>query len=40
MKKQCYMTAGERLELEPMRRNKIAIAEIARQLSRSRQTFY
>ena len=40
MKKQCYMTAGERHQLEAMRRNKIPIAEIARQLNRSRQTIY
>ena len=40
MKKQCYMTAGERHQLEAMRRNKIPVAEIARQLNRSRQTIY
>lgn len=40
MKKQCYMTAGERHQLEAMRRNKIPITEIARQLNRSRQTIY
>lgn len=40
MKKQCYMTEGERYQLEAMRRNKIPVAEIARQLNRSRQTIY
>lgn len=40
MKKQCYMTAGERHQLEAMRRNHIPISEIARQLNRSRQTIY
>lgn len=40
MKKQSYMTEGERYQLEAMRRNKIPVAEIARQLNRSRQTIY
>lgn len=40
MKKQCYMTEGERYQLEAMRRNKIPVSEIARQLNRSRQTIY
>lgn len=40
MKKQHYMTRDERFQLEAMRRNRIPIAEIARQLGFSRQTIY
>lgn len=39
-KKQHYMTEAERWQLEAMRRNKIPVAEIARQLGCSRQTIY
>lgn len=39
-RKQHYMTEGERHELEAMRRNRIPVAEIARQLGFSRQTIY
>lgn len=40
MKKQHYMTRDERCQLEAMHRNKISVAEIARQLGFSRQTIY
>lgn len=40
MKKQHYMTEGERNQLEAMHRNKISVAEIARQLGFTRQTIY
>lgn len=40
MKKQHYMTEGERNQLEAMHRNKIPVAEIARQLGFTRQTIY
>lgn len=39
-KKQHYMTWEERQQLEAMRRNKIPVAEIARQLGFCRQTIY
>ena len=39
-KKQHYMTEAERWQLEAMRRNKIPVAEIARQLGFTRQTIY
>ena len=40
MRKQHYMTRDERYQLEAMHRNKIPVAEIARQLGFSRQTIY
>ena len=40
MGKQHYMTRDERYQLEAMHRNKIPVAEIARQLGFSRQTIY
>ncbi|WP_312613227.1 IS30 family transposase [Oscillibacter sp.] len=40
MKKQHYMTHDERQQLEAMRRNRIPVAEIARQLGFCRQTIY
>ena len=39
-KKQHYMTEAERWQLEAMRRNRIPVAEIARQLGFTRQTIY
>lgn len=39
-RKQHYMTEGERNQLEAMYRNKISVAEIARQLGFTRQTIY
>lgn len=39
-KKQHYMTRDERQQLEALRRNKIPVAEIARQLGFCRQTIY
>lgn len=39
-KKQHYMTRDERQQLEAMRRNRIPVAEIARQLGFCRQTIY
>lgn len=39
-KKQHYMTRDEREQLEAMRRNRIPVAEIARQLGFCRQTIY
>ena len=39
-KKQHYITWEERQQLEAMRRNKIPVAEIARQLGVCRQTIY
>lgn len=38
--KQHYMTRDERYQLEALRRNRIPVAEIARQLGFSRQTIY
>lgn len=40
MRKQHYMTRDERYQLEAMHRNKIPVAEIARQLGFCRQTIY
>ena len=40
MKKQHYMTEQERHQLEAMRRNKIPVREIARQLSFCERTIY
>ena len=40
MGKQHYMTKDERCQLEALYRNKIPVAEIARQLGFSRQTIY
>lgn len=40
MGKQHYMTRDERLQLEALRRAKIPVAQIARQLGFSRQTIY
>lgn len=40
MKKQHYMTRDERQQLEAMHRNRIPVAEIARQLGFCRQTIY
>ncbi|MBQ0037636.1 MAG: IS30 family transposase [Clostridiales bacterium] len=40
MKKQHYMTRDERFQLEAMYRNKIPVADIARQLGFCRQTIY
>ena len=39
-KKQHYMTKDERQQLEALRRNRIPVAEIARQLGFCRQTIY
>lgn len=39
-KKQHYMTRDERHQLEAMHRNRIPVAEIARQLGFCRQTIY
>lgn len=40
MRKQHYMTEKERWQLEAMRRNRVPVAEIARQLGFTRQTIY
>ena len=40
MKKQHYMTRDERLQLEALRRARVPVAQIARQLGFSRQTIY